>query len=329
MKYHPVFKQLGIICVLLLVFSACSEGEKKRTTARKLSSGRMNSINVVVENDAWKGAVGDSIRQVLAQPTLGLPVDEPIFTLKQINHESFKGFPRENRLIVYVQKGDTTGVVFKNDFYATPQTIAVITGKNDAEVASLISENGDEIINELKAREISHRRNQISKSLKATDSLKSVFGLSMRFPTAYRYAAKEDNFFWMRKDLKNGDMNILVYEVPLKTIDQDTNTIARIIRMRDSISGKKITVDDGRFITQRDFAPYLNKTEIDGRPTWETRGLWEVDTDFLAGPFINYAIRDEANNRYVVVEGFIFSPSIDKRDNMTELEAILLTANLE
>ncbi|RMB57945.1 DUF4837 family protein [Dokdonia sinensis] len=329
MIYHPFFKQLSVAFILVFLITACSEGEKKRTTARKLSSGRMNTINVVVENDAWKGAVGDSIRTVLAQPTLGLPVDEPIFTLKQLNHESFKGFPRENRLILYIQQGDSTGVVFKNDFYATPQTIAVVTGKDDAEVASLISENGSKIINELKAREISHRRNQISKSLKATDSLNSVFGLSLKFPTAYRYAAKEDNFFWMRKDLKNGDMNILVYEVPLKTIDQDTNTIARIIRMRDSVAGRKIPVDDGRFITQRDFAPYLNKTEIDGKPAWETRGLWEVDTDFLAGPFINYAIRDEENNRYVIIEGFIFSPSIDKRDNMTELEAILLTANLE
>lgn len=329
MNYRPFFKHLGIAFLLLFILSACSDGEKKRTTARKASSGRMNVINVVVENDAWKGAVGDSIRTVLAQPTLGLPVDEPIFTLKQLNHESFKGFPRENRLIVYVQKGDTTGVVFKNDFYATPQTIAVVTGKDDAQVASLISENGTRIIEELKAREISHRRNQISKSLKATDSLRSTFGLSLKFPTAYRYAAKEDNFFWMRKDLKNGDMNILVYEVPLRTIDQDTNTIARIVRMRDSVAGRKIPVDDGRFITQRDFAPYLNKTEIDGRPTWETRGLWEVDNDFLAGPFINYAIRDEKNDRYVVVEGFIFSPSIDKRDNMTELEAILLTARLK
>lgn len=320
-----------ILAILFLTFtvSACSNGNKSAETAKKLSSGRMNAVNVVMDTKAWKGSVGDSVRSVLAQPVLGLPVDEPLFSLNQLDREAFKGFPRENRLILYTQIGDTTGVTIKNDFYARPQTIAVVTGSDQQQIGNLISENAEKIISAFQEQEKSMRRNQISKSLKRTDSLEEALGLRLNFPSAYRYAAREPNFFWMRKDLKNGDMNILAYEVPLQVIDQDTNTIARIIRMRDSISGRKIPVDEGRFITQRDFAPYLNKVTINGKEAWETRGLWEVDTDFLAGPFLNYAIRDPENNRYVVVEGFIFSPSIDKRDNMTELEAILQTAQLE
>ena len=56
--------------------------------------------------------------------------------------------------------------------------------------------------------------------------------------------------------------------------------------------------------------------------TVETRGTWEVKNDYMAGPFLNYIIQDTINNRLLVMEGFVFSPSIQKRNYMVELEAI-------
>jgi hypothetical protein len=56
--------------------------------------------------------------------------------------------------------------------------------------------------------------------------------------------------------------------------------------------------------------------------TIETRGTWEVKNDYMAGPFLNYIIQDTINNRLLVMEGFVFSPSIQKRNYMVELEAI-------
>jgi len=45
----------------------------------------------------------------------------------------------------------------------------------------------------------------------------------------------------------------------------------------------------------------------------------------MVGPFVNYAVEDIPNNRVVVLEGFVFAPSISKRNNMFELEAIIKT----
>jgi hypothetical protein len=42
----------------------------------------------------------------------------------------------------------------------------------------------------------------------------------------------------------------------------------------------------------------------------------------MAGPFLNYVIKDEINERYIVFEGFAFAPSVAKRDYMFEFEAI-------
>ena len=57
--------------------------------------------------------------------------------------------------------------------------------------------------------------------------------------------------------------------------------------------------------------------------TIETRGTWEVVNDYMAGPFLNYYIKDLKNNRTIVIEGFVFSPSVRKREYLVELEAIV------
>ena len=66
----------------------------------------------------------------------------------------------------------------------------------------------------------------------------------------------------------------------------------------------------------------FQKTEILGNNAFETRGKWEVKNDFMAGPFVNYAIIDQKNDRLLVVEGFTYAPSVNKREFLFELEAI-------
>ena len=49
----------------------------------------------------------------------------------------------------------------------------------------------------------------------------------------------------------------------------------------------------------------------------------------MAGPFVNYTVKDTVNKRLLVLEGFVFAPSISKRDYLFELEAIIKTAELK
>jgi hypothetical protein len=43
----------------------------------------------------------------------------------------------------------------------------------------------------------------------------------------------------------------------------------------------------------------------------------------MSGPFINYTIIDSKNKRILVLEGFCYDPSKEKRDLMFELESII------
>ncbi|WP_299675397.1 DUF4837 family protein [uncultured Dokdonia sp.] len=316
-------KKLLVAILFLGVLISCEKTSKKRSLEG--SVGDTNTIKMVIDKELWQGRVGDTMRSILAVPVDGLPREEPLFTLDQVSPDKFKGFVSKNRIFLSATLGEPSSFSIKEDVKARRQTAVIISGEDEDAIIEIFKTNKDKIIKAFKDRELKNTQARIRNSLKKTDSLKATFGIHMRFPTIYQYAKKEKNFFWIRKDLKrSGNMNITVYEVPLHTIDRDTFTVARIVRMRDSVSGANIDLNKGRFLTEASLSPQLFETEIDGHFAWEMKGTWEVrDGRYMAGPFINYAIKDEKNNRYVVVEGFIFSPSLDQRDTMFELEAIL------
>ena len=76
-------------------------------------------------------------------------------------------------------------------------------------------------------------------------------------------------------------------------------------------------------MTEEAYAPYFSNIVLDYKKAYETKGTWELKNDFMAGPFVNYAIKDTKNNRYLILEGFTYNPSKSKRDLVFELEAII------
>lgn len=320
---------------ILLIFAfaslvACQENNNNKKVILSDSSGNINNISIIVENEMWRGEVGEAIRKNLAAPVEGLPQEEPLFSMNQMPPESFLGFVRKNRNFLKIEKGPA-GFEVKKDPYARPQTGIYISGQNQEEIVEVINNNAERIIGTFKATEIREKQRRIKKSLKDDKPLEDSLGVSLNFPTAYRYAVQEDNFFWMRKDIKNGGMNILVFEIPYNSIKKDSNVIEQIIKVRDSIGEAHIqgTPEGTYMITEKAYAPYLFESEIDKRFAYETKGTWELKDAFMAGPFLNYIVDDKQNNRYVVLEGFTFAPSAFKRDNMFELEAILKSAKIK
>lgn len=312
----------------------CDNNGKENERILSESSGNINNISVVIENDLWQGEIGETIREELAFPYYGLPRDEPSFSLSQMPPQAFSGFARRNRTFLRVEKGQPADIKMGNDLFARPQTGIVVTGETNEEIINLIEENSEAIIRAFKETELREQQRRIGKSMKDDSRLREELGVSLKFPTAYRYAKDEDGFFWIRKDIPNGSMEILVYEVPVNVIHKDSNIIGNIIEMRDSIGEQHIPGPAGPgtgsyMITEAAYAPYLFNAEIDDKFAYETRGTWEVTKAFMGGPFLNYAVLDEENDRFLVLEGFAFAPSANLRNNMFELEAILRSAKIE
>ncbi|GAB5400742.1 MAG: DUF4837 family protein [Aureisphaera sp.] len=327
MKKFYYFLFMGL---LLLVGCQQSSDSKRDVSILTDSVGRINGLQVVISNDLWNGPVGEKVREHFAGLVDGLPQQEPLFTINQLNPDVFDGFARKYRTFIHVKLGDKDTVILKKNSYAKPQIGAFITGTSEEKIIELIDNQQARMVAEFRNSELKERQRRTNISIKEIDSLKERFGVSIRVPSAYRVAAASDDFYWLRKDLKQGTTNILIYEVPLSFISKDSTTIADIIKMRDSIGSGYLPVeDDALFITEEAYAPYLFTTEINGKFAYETKGTWEVKDEFMAGPFLNYAIRDEAKGRYLILEGFTYAPSVEKRDLQFELESILKTAKID
>ena len=171
----------------------------------------------------------------------------------------------------------------------------------------------------------------MSKSPHSFTAIKEKLGLTIQFASIYRIAKETDNFFWIRKDITTGTNNLMIYELPYDAITRNDSVVNQIIKIRDSIGKEHIEgpVEGSYLITENAYTPFHGETIIDNKPTLETKGIWDVKNAFMGGPFINYAIEDKINKRWVVIEGFAFAPSVEKRNYMLELEAIIKSAKIE
>src|SRR5690606_19479590 len=318
-----------LIAFMVMLVVSCEDDRKKNYLQD--SVGAINTLAVVIDNDMWKGAVGDTIRKYYAAEVIGLPWVEPLFSIHQMPFEVFTGFTRSSRNILIVQKDTAVVAGIKTDLYAEPQKVAIIQGPTEQVIMEKIASTAEKAIAAFKLNDIKESQKRFHRSLNKEKDLEEELGVSLTMPSVYKIAKQENNFFWIERQIPKGTMNILVYEMPLHSIPGDSTRVEAIVKMRDSIGEKYIPGRrEGMYmITEKAYAPYVFDAEIAGRPAIETKGMWEVKNFTMAGPFINYIVEDKANDRLLVMEGFTFAPSTNKRDYMFELEAVLKTLKFE
>lgn len=325
-------RKISLLIVLVCIaVTGCQDKKSSNQRILSDSSGNINNLSIIIENDLWQGSVGEAIRDVLASPVDGLPQDEPLFSMSQLPPQVFTGFATHNRTVLKIEKGKAANFGIARNVFAKPQKVVVISGGTNQEIIDLINQNSKEIIKAFKEEEIKEKQRRISLSLFDDKLIREDLGISLKFPTAYRIAKHDKKFFWIRKDITTGTTNLLLYEIPLNSIKRNDSLMSRIIKVRDSIGKAHIPgpTEGTYMITEQAYAPFQFETTIDNKPTIETKGNWEVHNAFMAGPFINYVIEDKPNERLIVIEGFAFAPSVEKREYMFELEAIIKSIEIE
>ena len=324
-------KKLLLYTILFSLLISCTSTERKITLPNSTTSS-MNQVLVVMQNDLWQGIEGDELRKVTGEEVLGLPQREPQFRVTQIPVNAFKNLFKLHRNILIVAIAKENGFSVKTNKYASPQTIITLNATNQESLISLIQEKKAVITSAFKNADIEVLQRKLGKSQFDTSKLKTLenLGVHLEIPINYRLVDDTGDFLWMRKSVKQGQsMNIIAYELPINsTADSEGQNIVSI---RDTIGKKYIPGQyDGTYlITEQAYSPHTFLVELDGKKTFETRGKWEVKGDFMAGPFLNYTVVDKANNRLVVVEGFTYAPTTNKRDFMFELEVILKTLKIK
>ncbi len=317
-------KRIFVLSLFLIIFAAgCKPGKPVKPD----SSGKVNQLLIVMKNSDWKGALGDTVRRYFASDVNVLPQREPLFSLSQLDPQVFDENFFTLRNILMLRTGDTSGVKFMRNSFAEPQLIAVVQAPGKEKLARLLARESARIIDSFKTHEKNFILSRKKKDFINDKTIREELGISIRIPTTYKLITHKDRFFWFREDLPFGSKNILLYAVPGTNMD----SVARhIVEIRDSIGKKYIPgpLENTYMVTESAFSPLQHKVRFNNITAIESRGLWEMKNDYMAGPYLNYIFVHPSRKFTVVTEGFIYLPSENKRNMLLELEAILQTARL-
>ena len=309
-----------VFLVVLILFSC----DKEVKNFKPQSSGRINSISVIIDKSSWDGKIGDAIREKYASEFVGLPQVEEAFTLNYIPYEAFTGFGRTARNVIYINKKKQDKPRMIRDRYARPQLFLEVSGLDNESIIQGILSSFEFSSTQFQNGEITENKNRILNSLLKDTGLDSL-NISLKIPSAYSVFKNELETVWLQKPLKNGTSNLIIKDLNSSVSDFEKINLNDVVSLRDSIGKEFIPgrVENSYMITEKEYLPYISYQSVNGFEAIETRGTWEVKGDYMGGPFINYIIKDTLNKSLLYVEGFVFSPSQRKRDKMIELEAVI------
>ncbi len=322
--YNGVIMKKPVFLILFIAYLIISCNKKEAVLVRQ-STSKINTISVIIEDQLWEGEIGDNIRNKFASPVLGLPQEEPLFTINQYPANLLEGLMTDSRAIIVVKTATKNSFEIRKNQYASPQNVFHISGKSTREIISILEKNTPQIIQIIKDSEIAENQRIINKSLLDSKIIFNKFHISLKIPSSYSYVLLKNNFMWLKREIISGNTSLLLYQVPISSIKNNSDLVSNIIKMRDSIGTLYISgkAKNTPMITEEGYAPYLFNIKLDGKETYETKGTWELKNDYMSGSFINYVVIDKEHKRALVLEGFCYSPSKEKRDLMFELEAII------
>lgn len=292
------------------------------------SNGTVAEVLVVIPNQQWETSVGAAIKSILLAEQEGLNQAEPLFEPLQVQHKDFKGVFERNRKIIRVFVNDTVNknqLVARRNVFSSPQLIIELHAKSDADAIQMLNEKAMSIIEMLHQVE----RERLILAFKSTqniplsDKFEKQFGFRLVFPESYYAAKTSDGFGWYRLETTRYSQAVIVYTRAFTDSSQFNPN--QIIAYRNTIVKQNIPGElPGSYMsTDTIAAPVMRSVPFADTRAVETRGLWRTEGDFMGGPFLSYTFHDKKANKVITLEGYVYYPSMDKRDLLMQLEAIM------
>ncbi len=312
--------------LLILAFS-CNEPEQR--IAR--SVGATSEILVVTQNDAqWEAEPGTAVRDFFGQDQYGLPQSEPLFKLSDINVDKLSDMFKKHRNLFVIEinsKIKEAVVETRSDLWAKPQRVIKITAPDYVTWVEAFDKNkeGFRLLYERSERERLLTIFRPTAKVDMMEPVQKTFGFKMIIPEGFYIAKQDQNFMWLRKETNDFSQGLIIYQRPYRdTVNFSRNSI---IKVRDSLVMLHIPgPSEGSFMTtDKEFVPPIT-TKTQNFVTEfavETRGMWNLIGDYMAGPFLSYTFVNPKNNQLITVEGYVYAPNKDKRDHLRQLEALI------
>jgi hypothetical protein len=354
---HAIF-----LLVLLgtLLLSGCTEDVQRTLQPTPSAFGKINSLVVIADSSTWEAGVGDSVAYFFEAPYIILPQPEPIFDVRFIEPERVAAEPSWGQLRNYVVLADLSdadspttqmvlndlsdakiqqvrqegfGTAVARNKWATGQQLVYIMGKNHNELLNGMSSVYPGVVKRIQQGEDERMRVTTwfeGSNRKLGDTVRQVAGAYLDVPGGYdRVPLAAEDVVWLRKEVQGASLNIMVTKVPYRDQAQLSKQGLKDIRNQVGREYISSTTDNTYMrINDEDLPLFTEATELNGAFAIEGRGIWEIENDYLAGPFVSYLLNDTSTNELVLVDGFVYAPGRKKRDLMEEVVQVIRTAEV-
>jgi hypothetical protein len=323
-------------CVLSILFLFSTLSCINKHSGNKnlpLSNGLAGEILIVIDKAKWQSSIGDTIRRVFSSLIPITLMDEPYFSLVQIqNSKLTSGYNRHGNIFI-VEINDTSqqGIYVKEDQWSSPQIVVILVAPNIDAAIQLLTTEGEVIRNKFINTEIERWMKIIKHSgnPKISIELRKKHKYWLLVPKDFSLDVNQDHFFWISKENQDVILGVIGWDYPFTSCEQLKPE--NLIKKRNEFVKSNVPgpLNNSFMTTDLNF-PYTSKETIyKGRYLIQIEGLWKLQGAFMGGPFINYTTLDDENRRIITVEGFVNAPGDDKRNLLRQLAAVLYSIQVE
>lgn len=331
MKTH--FTLICLISGLLFCFVSCkpSDGQKKRRIVA--SKGLPSELLLVVDKQVLQSDLSDSLKELTQGPVPALMQHEEFFRVLRIPSSAYTQKYTTMHSKLFVNLDPSLGKAMLGVAYnvvARPQIELTVAAPTLSSLRSFISQNATVIRNYISDFQLDMRSNGLRRKYnsKVDSLLKQTLGYSIFVPNELQYVKQGTQFLWAGTNLNEKDLNVVVYSFPWtgeNVFCADFFTAKRDSVMKINIPGS--SEEQWMQTTRFEGVPVLQSCVIGhaGKRVYKVNGLWEMRNGAFGGPFVSYVQVDSVAAEVVVSEGFVYSPSTEKRELLRNVEASLRT----
>lgn len=320
-------KVLFAITILAFTLASCNGF----SSGWMSSSSATNEVLTIIDSTEWKEPHGRALFDVLNSPMPGMPQREANFKILQIDPRNFTSTFKMARNIVEVDVSNSyteTKMSAELNKYASGQVVLTFKSPDKESLEIYLRENSNGIVDYLVRKELERIGQWLEKeSATPKTHIRNTFGFELAYPKGLSNIREDENFFWATNSSGESRQDISIFSIPYtsETVFEKDSLIA----IRNRVLGKHIKGSfDSQMSTSEVMPPEYRKLEIDGLFRAELRGLWEMTTDMMGGPFVMQAFVNENTNRVIFVDVLVYAPEKKKRNLIRNLEGTFYTIEI-
>ena len=345
---------LGFL-ILLITIASCNEQDMTNEGFLPSSSGMADEVVIVADPTLWKDGFEEAFKDEFYAAYPVLPQFEPTVRFSFVPFDQFSRLFKRHRNIIFLADLSSNSKVsefvsqslgesytakalndpdffyaLKRDMWAKPQVLLYVFGNDKEQLMANVKKNGYKLTDQILTNDLKNKYLAVQqvddRNYEIEQILKNSLKIDMRIPRTYFVAKEDSSSLWIRQESDDVSYNLFFKVVSL---DSFANEAFAGVALRNSM-GKYVETDaKGAYMVSDTLLPFnVRSVYLNGYEAIDTRGLWRMENDFMGGPFVNYLILDEPNNRVIMLDGWVYAPKVKKKPQVRALEATLSTFSI-